>query len=198
MVARIKGILLSPKEEWVKIDAEPMTTQGIMTGWVVPLAAITPVAMFLGAMLILSSIPIGFRFNTSYLLATAVLSYVMAVIGAYVTALVVDALAPTFGGTKNPVAALKVVAFGSTAAYLAGIFLIVPMLGILAIVGLYSLYLIYVGLPILMKVPQDKVIAYTIVAILSAAVILGLANYLAGQLVAMFVAPYSVTPYAIP
>ena len=48
LVERLKGILLAPKAEWPKIAAEPMTTQGIYTGWVMILAAIGPLAMLLG------------------------------------------------------------------------------------------------------------------------------------------------------
>jgi len=173
MIGRIQAILKEPKAEFQRIDAEPATVGGIMTGWVVPLAAIGPLAMLIGSLAFgFSMLGITYRPSVTSALTTAVTSYVLALIGAYVCSLVVSALAPSFGGQKDPVQALKAVAYASTAAYLAGIFQIVPMLGILGLVGLYSLYLYYVGLPILMKVPQDKAVVYLIVVIVVVIVVM--------------------------
>lgn len=87
-------------------------------------------------------------------------------------ALIVDALAPTFGGTKSQIQALKLMAYGSTASWVAGIFLIIPALSILALVGsLYSLYLLFIGLPVMMKSPQDKSVGYTVAVIVAAIVV---------------------------
>ena len=44
------------------------------------------------------------------------------------------------------------------------------MLGIL---GVYSLYLLYLGLPVLMKSPKEKALGYTLVVVLAAIVLLG-------------------------
>ena len=66
---------------------------------------------------------------------------------------------------------MKVAIYSSTASWLAGIFFIIPQLGALAIVGLYSLYLVFVGLPKLMKAPKEKGTTYTIVAIICAIVV---------------------------
>ena len=71
-------------------------------------------------------------------------------------ALIIDALAPTFNGTKNQIQALKVAAYCSTASWMAGIFALIPGLRFFGILGLYSLYLLYLGLPVLMKSPQGK------------------------------------------
>ena len=103
----------------------------------------------------------------------AVTTYVFALIGTYVLALIIDALAPTFLGTKNNFQALKVAAYSSTAAWLAGIFNLLPSLALLNILGLYSLYLLYLGLPVLMKAPKEKAVPYTIVVVIAAIVIFG-------------------------
>jgi hypothetical protein len=88
-----------------------------------------------------------------------------------VMALVIDALAPTFGGQKDFMAALKLTAFGWTAAWLAGIFSIIPAMSVLGILGLYSLYLLYLGLPVLMKSSPDKTVPYLVVVLVVAIVI---------------------------
>ncbi len=97
--------------------------------------------------------------------------FVLALAGTFVLALIIDGLAPTFGGQKNQVQALKVAAYSSTASWVAGIFMILPTLGWLGILGLYSLYLLYLGLPRVMKAPQDKAMGYTVIVIVCAIVL---------------------------
>jgi len=115
-------------------------------------------------------------------------------VGVYVNALIIDALAPSFGGTKNNVKAFKVAAYSATAAWLAGIFGIIPMLAILSIVGLYSLYLLYLGLPRLMGVSEDKAIGYTVVVVIAWIVVYAICFWLVGMLVLTFVGSAMVTP----
>ena len=84
----------------------------------------------------------------------------------------VDVLAPTFGGQRDPLRALKLTAYSYTAAWVAGILQIVPALGVLALLaGCYGLYLLYLGLPVLMRCPKEKSLGYTIVLILCAIVV---------------------------
>ena len=48
MMDRIKRLLTAPAQEWPRIDAEPMTVKGIFMTWVIPLAAIGPIAHLIG------------------------------------------------------------------------------------------------------------------------------------------------------
>ena len=174
LVERAKRILLTPKPEWQVIDAEPATVGELYTQYIIPLAAIGPIARVIGFALIGVHIPfsgVTYRTPIGRALVGALVSYVLALVGVYVLAMIIDMLAPSFGGTTNRMQALKVAAYSSTAAWLAAIFAIVPGLSILGILGLYSLYLLYVGLPILMKSPADKAGAYTVVVVLVAIVL---------------------------
>ena len=195
MVARIKNILTTPTSEWTRIDGEPATVQGLMIGWVVPLAAIAPLCLLIGSTLFgyASFFGVTIRQSLTFAISTAVTSYVFALIGAYVCALVFDALAPSFGGTKNPVQAMKAVAYSWTAAWLAGVFQLIPMLGVLGIVGLYSLYLLWVGLPMMMKVPKDKAPGYVAVSVVAAIVVVAIVMVV-GNAVAGLFAPHVVAP----
>lgn len=180
MIARIKALLLTPKDEWARIAAEPMTPMGIMTKWVVPLAAIGPLAGLI-AMLSTGATINGIPLLTAppqFLIANFLLTWVFAILCTWVLGQVIDALAPSFGGQKDSVAALKVAAFGSTAGFLSGIFQIHPMLTMLGIVGLYTYYLIYVGLPVLMKSDGEKTIVYMIATFVISVVLLVIAGYL--------------------
>lgn len=94
------------------------------------------------------------------------LQYVFALIAVAVLALVINGLARQFGAAANRAQAFKLAVYSSTAAWLAGIFQLVPALSVLGIVGLYSLHLIHIGLPRLMKVPTDKALVYAIIAMI--------------------------------
>ena len=182
LVARVKGILLSPRSEWAVIDSEPATVGSLYTGYIVPLALIPCVAGFIGLSVFGYNI-MGTTIKLSIAsgLEAAIVRYVLALVGTYVLALIIDALAPTFGGTKNPIAALKVAAYSSTASWVAGVFAILPVLAALGILGLYSLYLLYLGLPALMKSPADKSLGYTAVVIVAAIVLFAIAGAIAGR-----------------
>jgi hypothetical protein len=104
----------------------------------------------------------------------------MAFVTVFVVALIVDGLAPTFGGQKNFQNALKLTAYSYTPAWLAGIFLLIPGLSFLAILGLYGLYLLFLGLPPLMQAPRDKALPYAIAIVLGAivlAIVIGTLQY---------------------
>lgn len=187
LVERAKNIILTPKTEWPRIDAEPASIQGIYTSYVMILAALGPIASVIGQQVFgFSALGITYKPPIGYSITFAVLSYVMSLVSIYLLALIIDALAPNFGGTKDQLKAFKVAAYSWTAAWLAGLFGIVPMLGILAIVGLYSLYLLFLGLPVLMKAPQDKAVGYTVVVILVAIVLWVVVSFVVGALVASF------------
>lgn len=164
LVARVKGILMNPRQEWQVIDAEPFNQSAILTGYVLPLAAIGPIATFIGWTVF--GLGFGIRLGVGTALTVAISAFVFAIIGLFVTAFVTNALAPTFGAQQNFGQAFKLIAYGSTAAWVGGIFNLIPALAIIGVLfGLYSLYLLYIGLPVLMKAPQDKVVVYTIAII---------------------------------
>jgi hypothetical protein len=171
--SRIRGILLQPRREWPAIAAEPATTAGLYAGWIAPLAAIGPIATFIGMSIFGFSVPfVGqYRVPIASGLGRAILSYIGALVGVYVLAILIDLLAPMFKGQPNRISALKVAAYGSTAAWIAGIFGLFPPIAILGLVGLYSIYLIYLGLPVLMKSPPERAGGYTAVVVVIAVVI---------------------------
>lgn len=166
IVGRVQRLLLSPKSEWGVIEGEIVEPRGLISGYVAPLAAIPAAAMALGWG-VLGVGPMRLGLGTA--LSMAVTQYVMAILFVFVFAFIVDALAPTFGARKDFNQALKLSAYSATASWVAGIFLIIPLLGILSLAGsLYSLYLLFIGLPKLMKPPTEKATAYTIVSIVVA------------------------------
>jgi len=171
LIGRVKDILTKPDPTWDVIDGEPATIAGIYRGYVIPLAAIPAVAGFIGLAVFGAGVPglVTFRPSPVWLAAQAIVGYALALAMCYVMALIIEALAPNFGGTKDRVQAFKVAAYASTASWVAGVFSIIPMLAIVGLLGaLYSLFLLYKGLPKLMKTPEDKALPYTIIVVVVA------------------------------
>lgn len=155
LVDRLKGILLEPKNEWPKIAAEAATPQSIYVNWVLIFAAIGPLALLLAG---------GAGGGAKF----AVGMYIMALVITFILALVIDAIAPSFGGTKDFVAALKLSAYSYTAAWLAGIFNLVGMLGALLalLAAIYTWWTFFLGAPVLKKCTPEKAVPFTIVMVL--------------------------------
>lgn len=167
IIERSKRLLMSPKTEWPAIEAEPMTLNSIMITWVLPLAAIGPIAgLIRGLLFPMTLFGVSYRPSVIGSVVQAALAIGLTMLGVWLWSMVLDALAPNFKGTKNPIAALKLVAFSATAAWLAQIFGITWMTLPLAIVGFYSAYLFWVGVPFTVKVPDDQRPVYVVVAVL--------------------------------
>jgi Yip1 domain len=166
LVDRVKNICLTPATEWGVIAGETTPTGTLISSYVVPLAAIGAVAGFISASLIGSMI-FG-RTGLAFGLTAAVISFVSAIVGVVIVSLIINALAPSFGGEKNSAQAMKVAVYSFTPAWVAAAFRILPILGsLLALLGaLYGLYLLYLGLPRLMKSPEDKTLGYTVVVVI--------------------------------
>ena len=168
LVERVKSILLQPKSEWQVIEREPGNAGYLFPNYVAIVAAIPPVCAFIG----LSIVGYGpFRLGIVSGILHAVVVYVLSLISVFVVAYVIDFLAGTFGARKNLDNAMKISAYAPTAAWVAGVFKIIPVLAFLGILGLYSLYLLYTGIVALMKPAADKALIYTIAVIVCVVVI---------------------------
>ena len=180
LVTRVQNMIMKPAAEWDVVAAEPATVGSIYTGYAMILAAIPAIATLIGSILFAHMNPIG-------AVITAVLGYVLALVGLFITSFIVDALAPSFGGEKNQVQALKLVAYANTAAWVAGVLNIIPILGALAslVGGIYSLYTLYIGLPKLMKNPADKSVVYFIVVLIVAIVVYAVIGAIIGLIIGM-------------
>jgi hypothetical protein len=174
IIERVKNILTTPRTEWPVAAAEPSTISGLYTGYIAIVAAFPIIAGFLkGSLIGTSFLGMTVRTPIGMGIVGMVLHYVLTLALVYVMALIINALAPTFGGQKDMVQALKTVAYAWTASWIAGIAIIVPWLGWLVAIagGIYSIYLLYLGLPSTMKCPAEKAGGYTAVSVIIAIVL---------------------------
>ena len=169
IVGRVQAILIKPKDEWVRIKAEPATAAGLFTSYAMILAAIPPGFQLLRRILF-ERLPMIGHWPVGRALASAVVAYVLSLLSVFLFALVVNELAPNFGSAKNMTGALKLAVYSMTPVWLAGVFNIFSglwPLGVLA--GLYGFFILYLGFDApLMGTPKDKVPGYLAVSILVA------------------------------
>ncbi len=182
LLDRVKAVLTRPGETWEVIAGETQPISDIYRNYIIPLAAIPPIANFIREVIFgYSAFGVTYKPPFFTTLMSAVTSYILSLVSLFLIGWIIDALAPSFGATQNRLQAFKVGAYGMTAAWVAGILGLIPGLWGLAVIGgLYSIYLVYLGLPKLMKVPEDKTIPYMLVATLAAILL----SWVAGKVVA--------------
>lgn len=165
---RVIAILTKPADEWRTIAAERATVEGLLRGYAAPLAAIPAIAQFIGFSLIGVTVPVfrgALRIGIVRSFANAVVGWVLALVGAWIAAVVIEKLAPTFQSRGTTAQALKLVVYSMTPVWVAGVLNLMPVLAVLIIIAaLYAVYLFYLGLPPVMNTPSEKVIPYMVVS----------------------------------
>lgn len=180
LVTRVKNMLVSPKTEWEVIAAEQPNANQIITGFVVPLTLIGALAAFIGYGFIGSSI-LGVRIvSISWGIYYAIVKLLLGILSVYITAFVVDALAPSFESEKHQGRSMQLVAYGSTPALVAAFFtLLPPVAGVVTLIGgIYSIYLWYLGLGPIKKTPEDKKVIYLVVIFIAMLVVYLIISYI--------------------
>jgi Yip1-like protein len=160
LITRAINILTKPAVEWRVIDGEATSVGKLIGGYAVILAVIAPLAMVLGMFISPLS---SFVSNIGFLIKLLLIIYAIALATPVLLGFIIDALAPNMGGTKNGVQSMKLAIYAATAFWVSAIILILPDLWYLwFLLGVgYGGYLIWVGLPILMRVPADKAPVFT-------------------------------------
>lgn len=163
ILSRAYGLLKDPKSEWEQIRAEETNIPSILLGYVAPLAAIPPICGLIGQ----------YAFGSNYgdtvirpslgdALIGVVVSFGASVALVFLLGLLINAVAENFDGDRNDLGAQKVAAYSLTPAFLSGLFSLWPPLWWLSFVGIAaSVFLLYRGLPPLMKAPADRALGYT-------------------------------------
>lgn len=184
LIQRVINILVKPVEEWKRIQSEKWTVQGLFVNYALLLGAIPAVAGFIGYALVGQSV-MGFtsRVPIGNAITWMVLQYVFSMGVVFGVAAIMDALAPTFGAKKDLLTSLKVVIFSWTAAWVGGIFAIVPSMAPLSLLAaIYTLVLLYFGMKAIRKVPEDKLIGYYVTTLVIALVVFMLAGFIVGAI----------------
>ncbi len=160
-------MILSPKTEWNTVASEEPNNNQLIMGYLIPLTLIGAIAAFVGYGLIGVSV-FGYKYvGMEWGIYHALVKLILGVLSVYITAFVLDALAPSFGSEKNMGRSLQLVVYGSTPSLVAAIFSIFPSIaGVISLIAaIYTIYVLYLGFGPVKKTPEDKKVIYMIVCI---------------------------------
>ena len=162
LIERVKNILITPKTEWEVINGETATSQSLLMGYVLPLAIVAAVGSLLKGLLFAGA------FGLKFFIITAVIAFISSVIAYYVTVIIVDMLAPSFGSEKNMGKSAQLVAYSGTPSYVGVLLSFIPVIGWIVSLAAwaYGVYIMYLGIGLLKKTPEDRKVVYMIVAFL--------------------------------
>lgn len=179
LIDRVKNILLTPQKEWHVINSEPGNTASITTTYILPLTLIGVFAAFIGFGFLGVGIGVFKIAGVAWGIKMALGYAIRSILGVFIMAFIIDALASNFESEKNFDKSFQVAAYSATAGLVGGIFLIIPALSILVLLAsLYGLYLLYLGLPILKKTPADKAVSYFVVVLVVSLIVWVIFYYL--------------------
>jgi endogenous inhibitor of DNA gyrase (YacG/DUF329 family) len=184
LIERMKNIVLTPKTEWLVIEAEPTRVAQLYTGYVIPMAAFAAVMSFIRMSVIGVSLPFGGTIRTPMAsgLVSSVVTFILGLIGLYLVGFIINMLAPTFSGGRNQRQALKTAAYALTPAWLGTALTFLPLGALLQLIaGIYGIYVLYLGLPVMMRSQQDKAGGYT-AAVVACTFLVGILFGVAGAM----------------
>jgi len=182
-IERVKKIILSPKTEWQVIDTEETSVSKLLTSYLVILAMIPAIGWFIGYGLVGHNVPGIHMGIINFAIRQAVISFLGTIGSAFLTAYIINWLAPRFGSKEDFNRAFRLVVYSYTPMCVAGILYIFPALSSLAgVVGLYSLYILYLGIAPMMKTPEEKITTYFLSTIIFVILIFLLISMILGGL----------------
>ncbi len=184
-------MILRPVTGWRSVGEERSTVRTLLWSYVLPMALIPAVASFIGYGFVGVD---GFLFRVSGLYWGAVMainSLITSLAVYWLGTYLVDRIAPGFGATRAPGRSAQLVAYSSTPAWLAGIFYALPALQEGVVLGLYGVYLFYLGIPVIKQMPDDQRVAFTI----SSAIVIIILRFLIGLLLINIIYSFSGNPF---
>ena len=167
---RAKAMLLDPAAAWLGMEKDIGDPAYLLSRYVAVLALIPALSSFVGATLIGVVAPSGATLRADLFdgLFGAIFSYATSCVIVLLLGLIIDLLAPLFGGRRDFEEAFKLAVYSFTPLWLAGIFLLLPGLRFLLLTGAYGIYLFWLGMPRLTKVPEGQAVNFTVIIVFCA------------------------------
>lgn len=156
------GLLTNPDKEWQQIRDDSESLPRLYLGHVLLLALIPAVAGYYGTSQVGWQIGDGqvIKLTSASALPLCILFYAAIVAGIYILGRFIDFFAATYGVSESNPKGVTLAAYTATPLLFAGIIAVYPSVWLNMLAGLialsYSVYLLYEGLPILMKIPPDR------------------------------------------
>lgn len=156
------GLLTHPDQEWVSIREEHESVSKLYLSHLFILALLPAAAAYYG------TTQVGWqvggsevvRLTSSSAFQLCALFYLATLTGIYMIGRAIDFFATTYGVGEHEHNGVILAAYTATPLLVVGVVAIYPVLWVNMLAGVaavaYSVYLLYEGLPILMKIPEDR------------------------------------------
>ena len=162
MLSHLFGILLNPSEEWKKIRAVECTIGKCYCGYVFIMAAIAPVSGYFGTTMFGWEIGAreAIKLSPDSALIIAIAYYIVTLVGVFSMGLMIHWMGKTYNAEQDLSRCIRLAAFIATPLFLVGIVQLFPILWLNFIIGLpalaYTVKLLYIGVPIMMEIEDDR------------------------------------------
>ena len=174
---RIKNLIINPAEEWRAIKEEPDDKAAVIREYALPFIVLLALSNFLGILIFKNYVTIVF------MVVSTLVVFIGAFLSIHISASIINQMAPSFGSIKDITKAYQLVIYSYTAVFIThSIANLIPPLFFIVILGLYSVYILWVGLGILMETPEDKKMVYMLSSALVLFVVYTLLNFLLGAI----------------
>ncbi len=169
VIERVKQIILKPRDTWETISKEEITIPDLFKNYLLILAVVPALASFLGRW-----DSLGFGKS----LVNSIIIFLISVTSVWIAGKIISLFAPNFDSLKDDAKGFQVAAYSYTPVLVAGIINLIPPLShlILFFAGLYGLYVLSIGLPIVMETPRHKSFSYTVVIVVASILIYFIVN----------------------
>jgi hypothetical protein len=158
---RLKNLILNPKSEWNAIELEAGTKEELIKKYAIPLMVMVAVCSIIGDSIFQSRL----TFSIAAVVCKAFFVFGIAYAGMYISAIIITELASSFSSKRDLDACYRLVIYSLSAYYAASALTnLLPFLRELNILGLYSLYLFWVGAAIVLKTPDDNKVGFVVVS----------------------------------
>jgi len=163
---RAKNFIVSPAEEWQVIKDEQASRSGVVRNYLLPFISLLAITTFLGLLLFRNYVTI------SIMILVTVVTSLGAFLSIYISATIINELAPKFDSKKDFTSTFKLVTYSYTAVLIAHSFasLLLPLFFIV-IFGLYSIYILWMGLGPMMETTGENRLIFGIICSLTILVI---------------------------
>lgn len=156
---RVRNLIVNPKAEWAVIQTESLSKDAVVKTYAVPLILIMAACSIVGSIITVS--------NLGYAILKALGIFGFTYIGIFVSARIIHELTTSFNSKKDLDTTFRLVVYSFTAYFIISALVnLWPPLGMLNVFGLFSLYLFWVGTPILLETPEDNRVGFVVVSAL--------------------------------
>ena len=163
---RAKNFITSPVEEWQVIKEEQASRSGVVRNYVLPFIFLLAITTFLGIFLFRNYVTI------SIMVLGAVVTSLGAFLSIYISAYIINELAPRFESKKDFTSSFKLATYSYTAVFIThSIASLLLPLYFIVIFGLYSVYVLWMGLGPMMETPKESRLIYGIICSLTILVV---------------------------